>query len=179
MTNVFPPRFSRIIQRIQRYMDKIVLGLGSPSPMLHVCWNIYTIFFRTIDPKGRYNIHQYSMEHLGPEYPHVFFFPHGYPLVNKQFVIEDGPVERVFYSPIKNDKNGEFPIVFWIFLYVYQRLSLRCPSISPRHPQEIVSVHHDAGDREREGFALISLAQHLLRCWGRDAVEGWFNVCGS
>lgn len=29
--------------------------------------------------------------------------------------------------------------------------------------KEIVSVHHDAGDREREGFALISLAQHLLR----------------
>lgn len=24
-------------------------------------------------------------------------------------------------------------------------------------------MHHDAGDKEREGFALVSLAQHLLR----------------
>ena len=35
-------------------------------------------------------------------------------------------------------------------------------------------MHHDAGDREREGFALISLAQHLLRCWGRRV--GFFSL---
>lgn len=29
--------------------------------------------------------------------------------------------------------------------------------------KEIVSVHHKANDKEREGFALVSLAQHLLR----------------
>eukprot|EP00913_Durusdinium_trenchii_P009835 g9234.t1 len=28
---------------------------------------------------------------------------------------------------------------------------------------QIVSVHHKANDKEREGFALVSLAQHLLR----------------
>lgn len=29
--------------------------------------------------------------------------------------------------------------------------------------EEIVTVYHSAGDKEREGFALVSLAQHLLR----------------
>jgi len=29
--------------------------------------------------------------------------------------------------------------------------------------KEIVTVYHSAGDKEREGFALVSLAQHLLR----------------